>query len=128
MPSIRLIVTAVVHRDVKPANHMLTPGGAKLLDFGLAKACFTGFVPTSGDSSPIDESASLTAEGMLVGTVAIWRRNNWRARKPTRPPTSSPLSRCCSRWSPAGGFEGPNLARIAAAFWRGRRRDVGAAR
>src|SRR3981189_3475077 len=28
---------AVVHRDLKPGNIMLTPTGAKLLDFGLAK-------------------------------------------------------------------------------------------
>ncbi len=27
----------VVHRDLKPGNIMLTKGGAKLLDFGLAK-------------------------------------------------------------------------------------------
>ena len=27
----------VVHRDLKPGNIMLTPTGAKLLDFGLAK-------------------------------------------------------------------------------------------
>ena len=27
---------AVVHRDLKPGNIMLTPTGAKLLDFGLA--------------------------------------------------------------------------------------------
>src|SRR5215469_12230699 len=29
--------SSVVHRDLKPGNIMLTPGGAKLLDFGLAK-------------------------------------------------------------------------------------------
>ena len=28
----------VIHRDLKPGNIMLTKSGAKLMDFGLAKA------------------------------------------------------------------------------------------
>ena len=27
----------IIHRDLKPGNVMITKGGAKLLDFGLAK-------------------------------------------------------------------------------------------
>ena len=33
----RLHSKGVVHRDLKPSNVMLTAGGVKLLDFGLAK-------------------------------------------------------------------------------------------
>ena len=46
----------VVHRDLKPANVWLTPDGAALLgDFGLAAAT---------------DQSRLTAEGLVVGTVA----------------------------------------------------------
>jgi eukaryotic-like serine/threonine-protein kinase len=57
----------IVHRDLKPGNVMLTRSGAKLMDFGLARA--TGIGPASGDltSSPT-VSRPLTAEGTLVGT------------------------------------------------------------
>jgi Tol biopolymer transport system component len=56
----------VVHRDLKPGNIMLTPVGAKLLDFGLAKP-----------AAPLANVATLTAgtqnspvteQGTIVGT------------------------------------------------------------
>lgn len=49
---------AIVHRDVKPDNIVLTPNGASLLDFGIAKA--------------VAESSSdrLTRSGFAVGTSA----------------------------------------------------------
>ncbi|MGH8432461.1 MAG: protein kinase domain-containing protein, partial [Solimonas sp.] len=54
----------VVHRDLKPGNIMLTKGGAKLLDFGLAKS-ITG---TVADPRTVSQATPLTAAGSLVGT------------------------------------------------------------
>ena len=64
----------VVHRDLKPGNVMLGKSGAKLMDFGLARAtAMGGPVSASGATmtaltqSPTMASP-LTAEGSIVGT------------------------------------------------------------
>ena len=60
--------TGVVHRDVKPANVMLTSGGVVLADFGIARSA---------------ESLGLTAADALMGTVPYLAPELFQAETPT---------------------------------------------
>jgi len=58
----------IVHRDIKPANIFLAARGAKILDFGVAKALLRPDGPSSMDSTMT--SPFVTEPGSAVGTVA----------------------------------------------------------
>ncbi|HEX7604523.1 MAG TPA: serine/threonine-protein kinase, partial [Polyangiaceae bacterium] len=100
----------LLHRDVKPANVMISVSGeVKLLDFGLA-------IERGDDGAPVDaETASqrghaelasgerLTAPGLAVGTPRYWAPEQWQACGSCRWPTSAGRSRrsrrrpsCCT--------------------------------
>src|SRR5262245_19020442 len=54
----------VKHRDIKPGNMMLTRDGAKVLDFGLAKAAVTA----KPDPSAETLTQAISTEGTVLGT------------------------------------------------------------
>ena len=58
--------SGIVHRDVKPSNLMLTPGGVKVMDFGIATSL-------GGET--------ITATGLVVGTASYLAPERVRGEK-----------------------------------------------
>jgi serine/threonine-protein kinase len=68
----------IIHRDVKPQNIVVTPGGqVKVLDFGLAKTVQR----KHGDIVPADDTSRVSENGLVIGTVAYMSPEQLRAER-----------------------------------------------
>lgn len=67
--------SGIVHRDLKPGNIVLSNGGTKLLDFGIAK-----HVPVNASEETLATLAGATMPGVFLGTPRYASPEQFRGR------------------------------------------------
>ena len=84
--------SGIVHRDLKPGNIVLSNGGTKLLDFGIAK-----HVPVNASQETLATLAGATLPGVFLGTPRYASPEQFRGRPVDARSDLFPWARSCSR-------------------------------
>jgi hypothetical protein len=108
----------VVHRDIKPANLMFPhrPGGAKLMDFGIARLTDAEDLTAAGDVlGTLSYMSPEQAEGLEVGppgdvfSMALTLFEAWTGRNPRRRASPGATVRAVAEEMPLLARERPDL-------------------
>ncbi|HTL46040.1 MAG TPA: protein kinase [Vicinamibacterales bacterium] len=113
----------IIHCDLKPSNVMLTPGGVKLLDFGIARLCAPDRL---AEASPLQ---TITDEDIVMGTPQYMAPEQLEGREPD--PRTDIFALGALIYQMAAGrpaFDGGSRAAVIAAILTDEPEPVSAAR